>query len=135
MLRARATYQAKTAARARGRRLAAWLGAIALVLQMLVPLAQPQAAWVQDGLFPPTCSAHHDFGADAGDRSDDGACQKCTLCRGLSGDRIGMVPDRAVPVVFAAAVMPAVIVPVEAAAPDGVRSRPPLPSRGPPRAL
>jgi hypothetical protein len=135
MLRARARRQAITAAHARCRRLAAWLGAIALVLQLLVPLTQPQAAWVQDGLFPPTCSAHHDAGSAADDQTGGDACQQCTLCRGNAGDRVGLFPDRAIPVVFAAPVTLAVILPVEAGVPDDRGSRPPLPSRGPPRAV
>ncbi|MEW5726401.1 MAG: DUF2946 family protein [Pseudomonadota bacterium] len=62
-----------------GRRWAVLLGVLALVAQILLPLSQAQAAWTEDGLFPPTCSVHL---ADAGDPDQGGdAPGHCPLCQ------------------------------------------------------
>lgn len=112
------------------RRVGAWLGVLALVGQLLAPLSAAQAMpWVEQGLFPPTCSVH---GADQ-NSADQTQCQQCPLCQMQAGLRVP------VPVLAAAA---PVSVPVGLVrfpilgrdVPAAPASQPPLPSRGPPAA-
>jgi hypothetical protein len=114
-------------------RLGVWLGVAALVLQLLVPLSAPQAAWVEDGLFPPTCSVHPgDAATGATDLAD---CAQCPLCQLPAGDRLLPSVQRVAAVIYDA---PASAVPqaerADLAPRDGPAS-PPLPSRGPPSAV
>lgn len=114
-------------------RLGVWLGVAALVLQMLVPLSAPQAAWVEDGLFPPTCSVHP--GDAAPNTADLGDCGQCPLCQLPAGDRLLPSALRVAAVVYdSGAVMAPLAERADVAPRDGPAS-PPLPSRGPPSAV
>lgn len=115
------------------RRLAVVLGVLSLVAQLLLPLSQSQAAWVEEGLFPPTCSVH---GGDlAGDLADLGLCQQCPLCQAQFGDRLATLPDRVAMVLFVALPVAAPSPPLSTDGPAAVLALPPLPSRGPPPAV
>lgn len=86
-------------------RLAAWLGVLAVLAQMLMPLSQPQAAeWTADGLFPPTCSAHDSDAAPADETAKtSGHCQFCPV---HSADRL-LLPERAAVAAFELPAVPA----------------------------
>ncbi|MGE5518027.1 MAG: hypothetical protein ACM31D_19660 [Bacteroidota bacterium] len=132
MPRSRVVHVSHGAATGASRRLGVWLGVLALLLQVLVPLARPQAAWAEQGLFPPTCSIHRDQGAAA--PSDIPDCGACALCHAQPGDRMGALPERVVSLAFDRVAVTMVLPPAPAALPDGAQARPPLPSRGPPAA-
>lgn len=132
MPRSRVRHVSHGAAKGASRRLAVWLGVLALLLQVLVPLAQPQAAWLEQGLFPPTCSIHHDNGTT--DQSDIPDCGACALCHAQPADRLGVLPERVVSPAFDGVVVAVTVPPAQTAFPDGASARPPLPSRGPPAA-
>lgn len=111
-------------------RLGAWLGVLALVAQLLLPLSQPQVAWAEEGLFPPTCSIH------LGDDGSTGVpgnwdCAQCPLCQMHVADRVVPVVDRSVEAAFAS-FQPVVFHDYGPTAPPRAVARPPLPSRGPP---
>ena len=115
------------------RRLGAWVGVLALLLQLAAPLPQAQASdLTAGGLFAPTCSVHVD---DQGQASLPSAqdCAQCPICMVSLGDRLSALPvsaSVAAPVPVLASGLPLLsrqTLPPAAA-------HPPLPSRGPPAA-
>ncbi|HLO79017.1 MAG TPA: hypothetical protein VK196_21385 [Magnetospirillum sp.] len=112
------------------RRLAAWLAVVGVVAQLLVPLSQPQAAWVEQGLFPPTCSAHGDQAPAA---VPDGAeCRQCPLCQLPDGARLLVQPVRQVSPAFPGRVQASSWPEAPGPFAPQTGAHPPLPSRGPP---
>ncbi|CAA7622765.1 DUF2946 family protein [Magnetospirillum sp. UT-4] len=112
-----------------GRRWAALLGVLALVVQILLPLSQPRAAWVEEGLFPPTCSVHlaDAAGTDAdADGVAPGHCPLCQLAAAVAIEPSILVLPFAWPAGVAVPDMAADDRPVRAAFP------PSSPPRGPP---
>lgn len=111
-------------------RLRGWLGVAALLLQVLLPLSAPQPAWVEQGLFPPTCSVHHaeaDVGAVPANPSD---CRQCPLCQASAGDRLVPAPRQVAAVAYdgiAYGDLPLSL-------PHGTAASASPPSRGPPSA-
>lgn len=106
-----------------------WLAAVALLLQLLMPLAPLQAGLTDDGLFMPVCSVYASNDLVPGD--DDAGKQHCPLCQVQLSDRLELPSRIAVPAF--AVLAPTLVWPVTAAsAPGGTAVVPPLPSRGPP---
>lgn len=106
-----------------------WLAVLALLFQLLVPLAPAQAELTADGLFPVVCGFHD---ADAATDDTDGANRgHCPLCQVQALDRL-ILPVRLAVAAFSAPV----VGPGWPEAADGTPLRtasvPPLPSRGPP---
>lgn len=114
-------------------RLGAWVGVLALLLQLAAPLPQAQASGLTaEGLFAPTCSVHVD---DQGQASLPSAqdCAQCPVCMVSLGDRLLPVPvavSAATPVPILASGLPL----LSRQTPPPAAAHPPLPSRGPPAA-
>ena len=129
----RSSSSSLTVFRAALRRLGAWVGVLALLLQLAAPLPQAQASdLTAEGLFAPTCSVHVD---DQGQASLPSAqdCAQCPLCMVSLGDRLLPVPvsaAMAAPLPVRAAGLPVLSRPP----PPPAAAHPPLPSRGPPAA-
>lgn len=110
-------------------RFGAWLGVLALVVQLLAPLSAVRAEpWMEEGLFPPTCSVHQ---ADQG-AADQDLCRQCPLCQAQVGVRLPtpLSPPTVVRVAVATVSFPI----LRQDAPAAPATQPPLPSRGPPAA-
>lgn len=127
-----ATVACRVAAKRAPTRWGAWLGVAALLLQLLVPLSAPQAAWVEDGLFPPTCSAH--AAADAANPATPSDCSQCPLCQMSTGERLLPALRLGASVAYEPLVRSARSTNPLTAIPGAAVVRPPLPSRGPPPA-
>lgn len=106
-----------------------WLAALALLFQLLVPLAPARAELTADGLFPAVCGFHD---ADAATDDTDGANRgHCPLCQVQALDRL-ILPVRLAVAAFSAPVVgPGWPEPADGT-PLRTASVPPLPSRGPP---
>lgn len=108
-----------------------WLAALALLFQLLVPLAPARAELTADGLFPVVCGFHD---ADAATDDDTPPNQgHCPLCQVQALDRLILPVRLAVPAFAAPVAGPGWPEPVDGA-PVRMASVPPLPSRGPPAA-
>jgi len=114
-------------------RLGAWVGVLALLLQLAAPLPQAQASdLTAEGLFAPTCSVHVD---DQGQASLPSAqdCAQCPICMVSLGERLLSLPVStavAAPVPVLASGLPL----LSRQTPPPAAAHPPLPSRGPPAA-
>ncbi len=110
------------------RRWTALLGVLAFVLQILLPLSQPRADWVEEGQFPPVCSVFVDLDGDH--LPDDTGNGHCLLCQ-LAATPSAVAPEGwSVPVAWPTAV--ASFSPAVDRAPAGARFPPASPPRGPP---
>ncbi|MGE5514972.1 MAG: hypothetical protein ACM31D_04035 [Bacteroidota bacterium] len=127
-----ATVACRVAAKRVLTRLGAWLGVAALLLQLLAPLSAPQAAWVEEGLFPPTCSAHGV--TDAANTAVPSDCSQCPLCQISAGERLVPASRLEASVAYEAPVRLIRLAGSPTSIPDAAAIRPPLPSRGPPPA-
>lgn len=106
-----------------------WLAALALLFQLLTPLAPARAELNADGLFPAVCGFHDaDSATDGGDAT---AGQHCPLCQVQAFDRLILPVRLAVPAFSAPVVGPGWPEPADGV-PLRAASVPPLPSRGPP---
>ena len=80
------------------RRWAALVAVFTLVVQILMPLSQSRAAWVEEGLFPPTCAFH--AVDDEGTTDQTGtAPDHCPLCQ-LTASVALQAPAWVLPVVW-----------------------------------
>ena len=107
-----------------------WLAALALLFQVLMPLAPARAELNADGLFPVVCGFHD---ADSAEGDDGAAGQHCPLCQVQALDRLTVPVRLAVPAFSTPVAGPGWPEPADGA-PLRAASVPPLPSRGPPSA-
>lgn len=107
-----------------------WLAALAVLFQLLLPLAPVRAEMTADGVFAPVC-AFHDVDDAASDNAGATARQHCPLCQAQILDRL-ILPVRLAEPAFAAPVVGQGWSDMASSAPLRVAAVPPLPSRGPP---
>lgn len=110
--------------------LGVWLAALAVLFQLLLPLAPARAEMTADGVFAPVC-AFHDADDAATDNPKTTARQHCPLCQAQILDRL-ILPSRLPTPAFAAAVADQPWPDMASLASLRVAAVPPLPSRGPP---
>lgn len=110
------------------RRRTALTVALAMIAQILVPLALQRGAWAEDGLFPPACSL---ILATAGDRAPDGDMPPapCPFCQLATAPAVEPASP-AIPAVWPMDAPPPALAAPER--PARSASRPPAPPRGPP---